>query len=89
MVLANFTNPGGLQQNGNNTWVESPQSGPSVVGIAGTGSFGKLTGGALESSNVDLGAEMVNMIVYQRNYQSNSQTIKTQSELLQTLVNLR
>jgi flagellar hook protein FlgE len=60
-----------------------------VVGIAGTGSFGKLTGGALESSNVDLGAEMVNMIVYQRNYQSNSQTIKTQSELLQTLVNLR
>lgn len=89
VVLANFTNPGGLQQNGNNTWVESPQSGPSVVGIAGTGSFGKLTGGALESSNVDLGAEMVNMIVYQRNYQSNSQTIKTQSELLQTLVNLR
>ncbi|MEI2683851.1 flagellar hook protein FlgE [Erwinia aphidicola] len=89
VVLANFSNPGGLQQNGNNTWVESPQSGPSVVGIAGTGSFGKLTGGALESSNVDLGAEMVNMIVYQRNYQSNSQTIKTQSELLQTLVNLR
>ncbi|MWT08301.1 flagellar hook protein FlgE, partial [Escherichia coli] len=40
-------------------------------------------------SNVDLGQEMVNMIVYQRNYQSNSQTIKTQSELLQTLVNLR
>lgn len=89
VVLANFTNPGGLQQNGNNTWIESPQSGPSVVGIAGTGSFGKLSGGNLENSNVDLGAEMVNMIVYQRNYQSNSQTIKTQSELLQTLVNLR
>ncbi|UXK11444.1 flagellar hook protein FlgE [Erwinia pyrifoliae] len=89
VVLANFANPGGLQQNGNNTWVESPQSGGSIIGMAGTGSFGSLTGGALENSNVDLGSEMVNMIVYQRNYQSNSQTIKTQSEMLQTLVNLR
>ncbi|CCO79534.1 Flagellar hook protein flgE [Erwinia amylovora Ea356] len=69
--------------------MESPQSGGSIIGTAGSGSFGSLTGGALENSNVDLGSEMVNMIVYQRNYQSNSQTIKTQSEMLQTLVNLR
>jgi flagellar hook protein FlgE len=89
VALVNFASVGGLQQNGNNTWIETPQSGNPIVGAPGSGSLGTLTGNALESSNVDLGSEMVNMIVYQRNYQSNSQTIKTQSELLQTLVNLR
>ncbi|HEY3985280.1 flagellar hook protein FlgE [Cedecea sp.] len=89
VALANFASLGGLQQNGGNTWIETPQSGSPVVGAPGSGSLGSLTGYALENSNVDLGGEMVNMIVYQRNYQSNSQTIKTQSELLQTLVNLR
>lgn len=89
VVLADFANTSGLQQNGNNTWLETPQSGTPVFGAPGNGSLGSITGGALESSNVDLGNEMINMIVYQRNYQSNSQTIKTQSELLQTLVNLR
>lgn len=89
VVLANFTNPGGLSSEGNNCWSETPQSGQPVVGISGTGNLGSLYGGKLEASNVDLGQEMVNMIVYQRNYQSNAQTIKTQSEILQTLVNLR
>ncbi|MBK4715447.1 flagellar hook protein FlgE [Tenebrionibacter intestinalis] len=89
VVLANFTNPGGLSSAGNNCWTETPQSGQPSVGISGTGNLGTLNGGKLEASNVDLGAEMVNMIVYQRNYQSNAQTIKTQSEILQTLVNLR
>ncbi len=89
IVLADFANAGGLAAEGNNVWSETPQSGQPFFGASGTGSFGDITGGALEQSNVDLGQEMVNMIVYQRNYQSNSQTIKTQSELLQTLVNMR
>lgn len=88
VVLANFNNPGGLQPAGNNCWSASPESGQPVVGISDTGNLGTLRGNALEASNVDLSKEMVNMIVYQRNYQSNSQTIKTQSEVLQTLVNL-
>ncbi|POT54746.1 flagellar hook protein FlgE [Citrobacter amalonaticus] len=88
VVLSNFTNPGGLQSEGNNCWSETPQSGQPVNGISGTGNLGTLYGNRLEASNVDLSQEMVNMIVYQRNYQSNSQTIRTQSELLQTLVNL-
>lgn len=88
VVLSNFTNPGGLQSAGNNCWTETPESGQPVTGIADTGNLGSLRGNMLEASNVDLSKEMVNMIVYQRNYQSNSQTIKTQSELLQTLVNL-
>lgn len=88
VVLANFTNPGGLASSGNNAWTETPSSGQPVVGIAGTGNLGNLYGNKVEASNVDLSQEMVNMIIFQRNYQSNSQTIKTQSELLQTLVNM-
>ncbi|EMN1412306.1 flagellar hook protein FlgE [Enterobacter cloacae] len=89
VVLADFANVGGLAQQGNNLWAETAQSGQPFLGTSGTGSFGDISGNMLESSNVNLGDEMVNMIVYQRNYQSNSQTIKTQSEVLQTLVNLR
>ncbi|WP_312239966.1 flagellar hook protein FlgE [Pantoea sp.] len=88
VVLSNFTNPGGLSSQGDNSWIETPDSGQPVTGVAGTGSLGNLYGGKLEGSNVDLSQEMVNMIVYQRTYQSNSQTIKTQSELLQVLTNL-
>lgn len=89
VVLSNFTNTGGLASEGNNCWSETPQSGQPVNGVSGSGNLGTLYGNRLEASNVDLGQEMVNMIVYQRNYQSNSQTIKTQSELLQTLATLR
>lgn len=89
VVLADFANAGGLAAQGNNVWAETVQSGQPFLGTSGTGSFGELKGGMVENSNVNLGDEMVNMIVYQRNYQSNSQTIKTQSEVLQTLVNLR
>ena len=88
VVLSSFTNPGGLTAKGNNCWQESPASGQPVTGISGTGNLGNLYGNRLEASNVDLSKQMVDMIVYQRNYQSNSQTIKTQSEILQTLVNL-
>ncbi|MDC9597271.1 flagellar hook protein FlgE [Xenorhabdus anantnagensis] len=89
VVLANFANPEGLAAQGNNVWVESGASGSPVVGVAGSGNFGKLIGGALEASNVDLSQELVNMIVAQRNYQSNAQTIKTQDQILQTLVSMR
>lgn len=88
VVLSGFTNPGGLSSEGNNCWSETPESGQPVTGIAGTGNLGNLFGNRVEASNVDLSKEMVNMIIYQRNYQSNSQTIKTQSEILQNLVNL-
>ncbi|AHF75731.1 Flagellar hook protein [Sodalis praecaptivus] len=89
IVLANFANPQGLQSDGNNLWSATSASGQAIVGTAGSGTFGTLTSGALESSNVDLSQELVNMIVAQRNYQSNAQTIKTQDAILQTLVSLR
>lgn len=89
IVLANFANNEGLSSQGDNVWAATQASGVELLGTAGTGNFGKLTNGALESSNVDLSKELVNMIVAQRNYQSNAQTIKTQDQILNTLVNLR
>lgn len=89
IVLSNFANPEGLSSEGDNVWSASNASGVALLGTAGSGNFGTLTNGALESSNVDLSKELVNMIVAQRNYQSNAQTIKTQDQILNTLVNLR
>jgi flagellar hook protein FlgE len=89
IALANFANPQGLQPLGDNQWTESPASGQALIGAPGTSSLGVLQSGAVEESNVDLTAELVNMIVAQRAYQANAQTIKTQDAVLQTLVNLR
>ena len=87
--LANFRNPQGLVPLGGNVWAQSYSSGAPVLGTAGTGNLGVLQSGALEESNVDLTGELVNMITAQRVYQANAQTIKTQDQVLQTLVNLR
>ena len=89
VVTANFTNPNGLIPTGGNTWVESADSGTPLVGPPGSGNLGPVQSGAVEDSNVDLTAELVNMITAQRVYQANAQTIKTQDAVLQTLVNLR
>ncbi|HNV87924.1 MAG TPA: flagellar hook protein FlgE [Methylotenera sp.] len=89
VVLANFVNPNGLQSLGGNAWAESATSGAALVGTPDTGSLGVLQSSAVEDSNVDLTAELVNMITAQRWYQANAQTIKTQDQVLQTLVNLR
>jgi flagellar hook protein FlgE len=89
VVLANFSNTQGLQPLGNNQWSQTPVSGVPLVGAPGSSSLGVLQSGAVEDSNVDLTAELVNMITAQRAYQANAQTIKTQDQLMQTLVNLR
>ncbi len=89
VVLAHFTNPNGLQPTGNNGWVETADSGEPAIGVPDTGNFGVLQSSAVEDSNVDLTSELVNMITAQRVFQANSQTIKTQDQMLQTLVNLR
>ncbi|WP_338885236.1 flagellar hook protein FlgE [Xenorhabdus sp. TH1] len=89
VVLANFSNPAGLASQGDNVWIETGASGSPVVGTAGSGNFGKLISSSLEASNVDMSQELVSMIVAQRNYQSNAQTIKTQDQILQTLVSMR
>ncbi len=89
IAMANFTDPNGLQSLGDNQWTETATSGSSLVGTPGSGSLGVLTSNATEDSNSDLTGELVNMITAQRVYQANAQTIKTQDQILQTLVNLR
>lgn len=89
VVLANFTNPNGLQSLGNNQWAETSVSGPSLVGAPNTANLGVLQASSIEESNVDLTGELVNLITQQRNYQANAQSIKTQDQVMQTLVNLR
>jgi len=89
VVLANFSNPNGLQPLGNNQWAESAASGVALVGAPNSGRLGLIQSSATEDSNVDLTAELVNMITAQRVFQANAQTIKTQDQVLQTLVNLR
>ena len=89
IVLANFANPNGLQSLGGNQWSETAASGQPLVGEPNSGSLGALQSAAVEEANIDLTAELVNMITAQRNYQANAQSIKTQDAVMQTLVNLR
>ena len=89
IVLANFAAPNGLTSLGNNAWTETSASGSPLIGVPNSGSLGVLQSSTVENSNVDLTAELVNMITAQRGYHANAQTIKTQDQVLQTLVNLR
>jgi flagellar hook protein FlgE len=89
LLLADFRNVQGLTQLGGGNWTESFTSGQPVLGSPGEGKFGAVRSGAVEESNVDLTGELVNMMTAQRNYQANAQTIKTQDQVMSTLVNLR
>ena len=90
VVLSSFVNPNGLQSKGDNVWAETSESGQPLTGAPGAGTkVGSLTSGALEGSNVDLTAELVNLIIAQRTYQANAQTVKTQDQVMQTLINMR
>lgn len=87
--LASFKNPQGLQPLGGNNWSKTFASGEPTTGQPGSGQYGGTRAGALEDSNVDLTAELVNMMTTQRAYQANAQTIKTQDQVMQSLINLR
>ncbi len=90
VTLDTFKNDQGLQDIGNNQYVETSKSGNPISGqTPGSGSVGVLQASATEDSNVDLTKQLVDMIVAQRVYQANAQTIKVEDQILQTLVNLR
>jgi flagellar hook protein FlgE len=89
VALSNFANTQGLRQLGDTSWAESFVSGDAVRGSPGTGSFGLIQSGALESSNVDLTEQLVNMITAQRNFQANAQMISTADQVTQTIINIR
>lgn len=88
IAMADFRNPEGLKPEGDNLWSATGASGQELVGTPGSGQRGLIEPGAVETSNVDMGEELVDMIVSQRAYQANSNTISTQDELLQTVINL-
>ena len=88
VLLTRFINPDGLQPIGRNLFIESGSSGTPLNGAPGSGAFGQVTASTLEASNVDLGDELVNMIIMQRGFQANSRIITTTNDLLGELVNL-
>jgi flagellar hook protein FlgE len=89
VAMANFFNPAGLLKDGNNNWIESPNSGWALIGAAGDSGRGLVASNNLEMSNVDISQEFTNMIVTQRGFQANSRIITTSDEMLQEVVNLK
>ncbi len=88
VALAGFSNEQGLQPQGDTGWSETFESGPPLVGVPQTAALGLIQSGALEESNVDLSEELVNLIIAQRNYQSNAKTIETADQVTQTILNI-
>jgi flagellar hook protein FlgE len=89
LSLTSFINPNGMQSIGDNHWIATPEAGTANTQQPNSGVLGLIQSGAVEESNVDLTAELVNLIIAQRMYQANAQTIRAQDQILQTLVNLR
>jgi len=89
IALARFQNAQGLSQKGNNSWEDTTSSGTPLVGEAVTSSFGQIRSGAIEVSNVDLTAELVNLIAAQRNFQANAKAIETENTVTQAIINIR
>jgi len=88
LALAGFNNVQGLESVGDTAWVETFDSGEPLVGAAGTSALGDVNAGALEESNVDLSAQLVRLIVAQRNFQANAKTIETVNQVTQSILNI-
>jgi flagellar hook protein FlgE len=89
IALANVQSPDKLRPESGNVYSQGVDSGVIITGFAGSGDFGEILSGALESSNVDIAEELTAMIESQRNYTANSKVFQTGSELLEVLVNLK
>jgi flagellar hook protein FlgE len=89
VALTRFANNNGLAKLGDTAWGQSANSGEPIPGQAGANNFGSIQAGALESSNVDLSAQLVNLIVAQQHYQANAQTITTENSIMQTILQIR
>jgi flagellar basal-body rod protein FlgG len=83
--IVNFVNPAGLQANGGNLFAETPASGSPQSGTAGTNGLGYILQGTLETSNVSVVEELVNMVSVQRAYEMNSKVVSTSDQMLQYL----
>jgi len=88
VTLGDFLAPSGLQRAGSNLFSETAESGQVVLGTAGTGGFGGLTGQSLELSNVDLAQQFVTMIQTQQAFQASARIITTADDMMTEAVNL-
>ena len=89
VALAAFIAPTGLKQVGSSNWEATGISGAPKYGEPGAGQYGRLLSGTLERSNVDIAEELVNLITAQRNFQANAKAIDTNTQITQTIINLR
>lgn len=85
--LADFINPAGLQPNGDNLYLETASSGSPQIGQPGLNGLGTLASASLESSNVNVVEQMVDMIQTQRTYEMNSKAVSAADSMLQFLTN--
>jgi flagellar hook protein FlgE len=88
LAVATVLNPASMQDLGNNSFGVTSATSIPAIGVPGTGSRGTVTGGALESSTVDIASEFTNLLVYERGYQANSKVITTEDQVLQTTLSL-
>ena len=88
VAVAMFSDPQGLKQTGDATYVTTPEAGPPIPGEAGQNGLGTILSGSLEKSNVDLTEELVGLITAQRSFQANAKTIETASSLLTTIIQI-
>ena len=89
IIVANFSSPQGLRQIGDSSFFATSDSGEASFGEPGSAGFGTLRAGSRERSNVDLTAELVDLITAQRNFQANAKAIETTSAMTQAIVNIR
>jgi len=88
VAVATFADQQGLQQVQNTNWVQTFASGQPVFSQAGGAGVGSIQAGALEQSNVDITAQLVNMITAQRAFQANAEMISTDNAITQTIINI-
>jgi flagellar hook protein FlgE len=89
IAMVNFANEQGLKQVGSTAWKESITSGGALAGEGGAGTFGTINSSALEQSNVNLTAELIDLISAQRNFQANSRALEVDNQLNQTILQIR
>ncbi len=88
VAVARFASNQSLAKIGDTNWQESAGSGPAIFGVAGSNNFGTISSAALEGSNVDLAAQLVHLIIAQQTYQANAQTVTSEKEITQTILNV-
>ena len=88
VAIASFANNQGLVQTSNNCYTATAASGAAVIGVAGEGGNGTITGGSVEESNVDLSTEFADMIVAQQGYEANAKALTTMDQVAQATIQM-